>query len=293
MKYMNSLHPINAMLFFVAVIFITMFSVHPVMTAVAFVASVAVYGSLCGIKKAFSSLACGIPIMIMIALVNPIFVHRGETILFFLNDNPVTKEAIIYGFYSAFMLASVYYWFMSYHFVMTSDKFIYLFGRVIPKLSLLLSMVLNFVPLFKKRYKQIDEAQRAMGIYSGNSYFDKIRSKMRVISSLITMSLENSVALADSMRARGYGLKGRTSYSIFKWKSSDGTFFAVMLVAVACITVGFITGADYYSYYPTLMRIDFDALVIMTVVALAVVMLMPVVLQIKEEIQWRYLKSKI
>jgi len=275
------------------VIFMTMISVHPVMITVAFVSSVMLYGSLCGIKKTLSGLAYALPIIIMLALINPIFVHRGETILFFLNDNPVTKEAIVYGFYSAFMLGAVYYWFMSYHFVMTSDKFIYLFGRVIPRLSLLFSMVLNFVPLFKKRYAQIDEAQRAMGIYSGNGYYNRIRSKMRVVSSLITMSLENSVALADSMRARGYGLKGRTSYSIFRWKTGDSCFFAVIVITAAIVATGLIAGEGYYSYYPVLMEIEVNTLAIFTIVSLAVMMLMPIALQIKEEIRWHYLKSKI
>ena len=41
------------------------------------------------------------------------------------------------------MLAAVALWFSCLSAVMTSDKFIYLFGRVIPALSLLLSMILS------------------------------------------------------------------------------------------------------------------------------------------------------
>ena len=65
---------------------------------------------------------------------------------------------------------------------MTSDKFIYLFGRVIPKLSLLLSMVLNFVPKFKQHFKEIDQSQKALGIYASNSYVDKAVSYTHLIS---------------------------------------------------------------------------------------------------------------
>jgi energy-coupling factor transport system permease protein len=46
------------------------------------------------------------------------------------------------------MLAAVISWFSCYNAVMTSDKFVYLFGRVIPALSLILSMTLRFVPKF-------------------------------------------------------------------------------------------------------------------------------------------------
>ena len=56
--------------------------------------------------------------------------------MFFMNDNPVTLEAVCYGFAVGVMIMSVFYWFKCFNAVMSSDKFIYLFGRVIPKLAL-------------------------------------------------------------------------------------------------------------------------------------------------------------
>jgi energy-coupling factor transport system permease protein len=47
--------------------------------------------------------------------------------------NPLTLESIFYGLAAAVMLAAVVLWFGCYNEVMTSDKFIYLFGRVIPR----------------------------------------------------------------------------------------------------------------------------------------------------------------
>lgn len=66
-----------------------------------------------------------------------------------MNDNPVTLEAVCYGFAVGVMIMSVFYWFKCFNAVMSSDKFIYLFGRVIPKLALLLSMTLGFIPKLK------------------------------------------------------------------------------------------------------------------------------------------------
>lgn len=61
------------------------------------------------------------------------------TPLFFLNGNPVTLEAVLYGLDIAAMLVAVMYWFKCYNHIMTSEKILFLFGKVIPKLSLLLS----------------------------------------------------------------------------------------------------------------------------------------------------------
>ena len=66
---------------------------------------------------------------------NLAFNHEGATILAYLpSGNPLTLESIVYGLSAAVMMASVILWFSCYNAVMTSDKFAYLFGRVIPAL---------------------------------------------------------------------------------------------------------------------------------------------------------------
>lgn len=61
------------------------------------------------------------------------------------------------------MLVSIILWFFSYNIVMTSDKFIYLFGRIIPVGSLVFSMVLKFVPSFNQKMKTIRNGQKSIG----------------------------------------------------------------------------------------------------------------------------------
>ena len=206
MKAFEKMHPVIPMIYFSAMIFITMFTVNPVLLAVSFFGAVSFCGMLVGARKLASSLAYSVPVLLLISLTNPIFSHNGETILFFMNDNPVTLEAVCYGFAVGVMIMSVFYWFKCFNAVMSSDKFIYLFGRVIPKLALLLSMTLGFIPKLKRRYKEIDSAQKALGIYTSKSFVDRLRSKMRVMSILVTWSLESSVETGDSARLR---IKGK------------------------------------------------------------------------------------
>ena len=293
MKAFEWYHPIILFVYFIAMIFITMFTQHPVLLGISFVCAVSFCGMLTGLKKLLKSLAYSIPVLLVIAVTNPLFSHNGETVLFFLNDNPVTLEAILYGLDIAVMIMAVFYWFKCYHAVMTSDKFIYLFGRVIPKLSLLLSMVLNFIPKFKRQYKEIDQSQKALGIYGAKGYIDKIRSRIRVLSILVTWSLENSVETADSMRARGYGLKGRTSYSIFKWTVRDTVMAALVFALTAMICFLMSLGYAEYWFYPTFKAFDRSALAILLYVGLFVLMMLSTASEIKENIAWRYLRSKI
>lgn len=293
MRYFERLHPISAFCYFLLMLLIAMLTMNPIVVLICYFSSVIFCGMLTGLRKLLSSLACSIPVTLMLALTNPLFVHRGETILFFLNDNPVTLEAVIYGIFASLMLMSVFYICRCYSEIMTSDKFIYLFGRVIPKLSLVLSMTLAFIPKMKRKWKEIDEAQRALGIYATESYVDKIKSKMRVLSILLTNSLENSVDTADSMRARGYGLHGRSSYAIYRFTASDALYFAITsALGIACIVM-IACGVSDFGYYPVMsaVRADFPSVIFYLLLALFAGA--SVFMEVKENILWRILKSKI
>ena len=293
MRYFDRLHPITSFVYFMLLLLVAMLTMNPVIITICYLASVVFCGMLIGIRKLLSSLAYNIPIMLMIALTNPMFVHKGETILFFLNDNPVTKEAIVYGTFASMMIMSVFYLCRCYTEIMTSDKFIYLFGRVIPKLSLVLSMILAFIPKLKRKYKEIDEAQKALGIYATESYVDKIRSKMRVLSILLTNSLETSVDTADSMRARGYGLKGRTSYAIYRFTASDFTYLAFSIIFGVTTVVLIMLGASEFYYYPTISVIKGTPTVYILYSSLVLLAGSSIFMEVKENFLWRYLKSKI
>ena len=124
-------------------------------------------------------------------------------------------ESLIYGALSGLMLASILLWFSCYNKIMTSDKFIYLFGRIMPAISLLFSMVMRFVPNYKMQIQKISNAQKCIGRdVSNGTVKEKIRHGIKIISIMFTWALESAIDSADSMRSRGYGLKNRSSFFI-------------------------------------------------------------------------------
>lgn len=293
MKYFQKLHPLSAFIYFLIVILIAMLTMNPIIITICYVSGICFYGMLVGIRKLLNSLKYNIPLLLMLALTNPLFVHKGETILFFLNDNPVTLESILYGIFASMMIMSIYYWFCCYSEIMSSDKFIYLFGKVSPKLSLLLSMSLSFIPKLKKRYKEIYNAQKALGIFISKSYVDKIRTVFRILAILLTSSLENAIETSDSMKARGYGLKGRTSYTIYSFNISDIIFLIFSLFVGIGIILFIILGYSTFNYYPTISTFDFSPIVIIMYLLIVIKTGISILLEVKENLLWRYLKSKI
>ena len=69
--------------------------------------------------------------------------------LFFLpTGNAVTLESIIYGMFAAGILVTVMIWIFTFQKIVTEDKIIAVFGKIVPTLALIFSMVLKFVPAF-------------------------------------------------------------------------------------------------------------------------------------------------
>ena len=129
-------HPLVNFLFFTLVLVYSMVLMHPVCLAVSLTGAIWYAVVLNGPKAVRFSLKVTLPVLLLAAVVNPAFNHAGVTILCYLpTGNPLTLESILYGLAAGAMLCAVLMWFMCYNAVMTSDKFVYLFGRVIPPLS--------------------------------------------------------------------------------------------------------------------------------------------------------------
>ena len=154
-------HPAVNFLYFALVLAFSMTLMHPACLLISLTGACCYVARLCGLRELGRSARWLVPMALLAALVNPAFVHQGVTILTYLpTGNPLTLESILYGFAAALLLASVVLWFRCFSTVMTSDKFIYLFGRVIPALSLVLSMTLRFVPRFRRQFRAVSQAQR-------------------------------------------------------------------------------------------------------------------------------------
>ena len=287
-------HPAVNLLYFVLVLTFSMFFLHPLCIAVSLCAALWCAAQLNGGAAVRRSALWLAPTAILAALVNPAFNHEGATILAYLpSGNPLTLESIAYGFAAAAMLAAVVLWFSCWNTVMTSDKLMHLFGRVVPALSLLLSMTLRFVPRFQAKLREVTAARRGMGLYAEKGRLQKLRSAVTVFSVMVTWSLENAVETADSMKSRGCGLPGRTAYSNYTFDNRDKAALAAVLALTAYVLAGGIFGKFHFSFFPYIKSSEVTPYGLSFFAAYAVLCFMPVIIEIREEHRWKKLRSKI
>ena len=232
------------------------------------------------------------PILVMMAIMNPMFNHEGITILWYLpNDNPITLEAICFGLASAVMMGASILWFNCCNTVFTSDKIIYLFGRVIPALSLLISMTLRFVPRFKNFLQGVLRTQRAM--HKPENTREKLQQALAAFSATVSWAMEQSIVSADSMKSRGYGVQGRTAFSIYIFEKRDGVTLMLLVLLWAGAAIPHLMGVAEWTYYPSLTGQLLGPVEIMAYLCCGGMYNLPLIMNLMEDRKWNALRSKI
>lgn len=293
MKAFGNYHPAVLMTYFVSVLVLAMFVSDPVLRCIALTGGMLFCFTILPKKGTASNIAFYTAMFLLITVTNPLFSHNGVTPLFFLNGNPVTREAVLYGAAMAVTVVGVMLWCKCYSEIMTSDKFLYLFGKAAPKLSLTLSMALRLIPLLKRQTAKVKRAQTAMGMYSTKSLVDRFKSTARLFTAMIAWSLENSMETAASMRARGYGKRRRTHFSLFRFTVND-LFLLTVCILLFSVTVAVIaTGAVDFYYYPKTGGIELSVLSVSAYFAYAAISLLPFIIEVRENLTWKYYISKI
>lgn len=291
---MRNLHPAISFSYFAFVILITVVFMHPVTLCISLISALLYAIYLNGIKSLRLTLLVLVPMMLLAAIINPLFNHLGNTVLITVGSLQITLESTLYGLSTAGMLAAVILWFSCYNKIMTSDKFTYLFGKIIPSVSLIISMTLRFIPRYLSQMKKITYAQQAIGrdLNSGH-LIDRIRSGGDILSIMVTWALENGVDTADSMRSRGYGLKGRSSYSLYKLDSRDKLLAAFSLYLAIMVIVGIALRLISISYFPWITLNPFSIPALLIYLAFLLLCLFPLLLDGFEELKWRSSRSRI
>lgn len=288
----SAYHPLINFLYFTLCIGFTMVFMHPMILIISLCLAF-IYG-LClnGRKTLFFSIKYMLPVIFFTAVINPAFNHQGKTFLTYLpSGNALTLESVVYGVAAGIMLASVLVWFTCFSGVITSDKFVYLFGRIIPALSLVLSMTLRLVPKFGRQLKEVCDAQRAMGRdISNGSLWQRTKTALSVFSVLITWALEDSIESADSMKSRGYGTKHRTAFSIYTWKSRDTRVLLYLLVLGFIVIVSSISGNLFWRYFPDIRGMTTQIFSVVTYIAFGGICITPIYIDVKEVLHWHSLK---
>lgn len=287
-------HPVINFLFFISVIVFGMFFIHPAFL-VCSVALSAMYLITVRGKSAFKLIVILIFVFAAVTLVNPLIDPHGQHVLFrWLGGRAYTLEALRYGMAIGAMFITIIMWFASYNSIMTSDKFLFIFGRAAPSITTVLTMVLRLVPNFKKKAVQIAGARKSIGKAGGNGVRDNINNGTAVVSSMMSWALEGGIVTSDSMKSRGFGTFERTSFSVYRFDSRDLGLMIILIILIVIVAVCSLNGAAKTFYVPETVIHPIDNVYSITgITAYGLLLAVPTALNIMEAMRWHISRSGI
>lgn len=284
----GGLHPLVCFVYYAGVIVLGLLLTHPIYQ----LASLALLTVLLLQQRQGRRLARALPYYLLLgglfAVVNPLLSHRGRHILFYLQDQPITLEAVLYGVISMLTILVVLLLFVSYRVVMTTDKFMYLFSAILPQTALHVWMTLRFIPLFVRRFGQIELIQRARGIdMRKGGPVRRLRNGGLLLRVLLTWCLEDAMSTGDSMKARGYGTARRTAYYPYRMQRRDRLALALLGALLLLAVAGWRVGWGVLTLYPRMEPFGPAPLEWAHFAVCALFVAMPILVEAREGYRWR------
>ncbi len=277
-------HPAVAFVFLASAIVLAMATMHPVYVCISVAGALASSCAIRGVRKTAGSLKWAVPMVLIIALANPIISSSGSTELFRIGLRAVYAESLVYGLCAGGMLASVLLWFSIYSDCMGSEQSMALFGNALPVVTLMVSQVMRLVPQFLKRGRTISGVQKAASAAAPKTKRDAARGRMRVISVLMGWGMEDGLVRSDAMRSRGYDCGARrTTYKRWRMHTADVLLIAVVLALAIASAAFAIAELSRFSFYPALSAFG----PWWTYAPYGALVLVPVFLKMGEWWQWK------
>jgi energy-coupling factor transport system permease protein len=281
-------HPFVTFLFYAGAVSLLILMLHPLflVTSIAVVFLInLLHDRLNGLRRWSFFIITTFLLMVMM---NPLFNERGRHLLMEINQHRVTVEAVVYGGMNALSIIGIIALFVSYNVIMTPNKLLFLFAKILPQFAVLLMLTLRFIPLMRRRLEEIAMVQRSKGLsVTHGSWRARARIGMLYVQTLLTFSLEEAIQTADSMKARGYGYGPRSSYEYFKMNQADWVAIMYLLSLLSFSIVERISGYGFLTVYPLMETWHLSLMDTAVLISYTLFLIFPLLVEAGGMFRWR------
>lgn len=289
----SACQPAVQLIYFACVIAAALQIDHPIYLGISFICAHA-YSIKLNHRRGAALGLCLIPCAAAFALWYAESHHFGVTVLRqnFIQNN-ITLESAAYGMALGMKIACAILWLSCVHALFTTDKAVYLFGRICPRISLFLAILLRMVPRIRRQTQKINIAQCGLGMGANQgSLLRRMRNRLRIFSILITWAIEMFTGVSESMRSRGSGLRGRTAFSIYRFDHRDRCYVIVLFAQITMLMTGVLLRQSYARYAPEIHILPPTKLSCIFYLAYAALCLSPLMLDAYTERRFRRARRK-
>ena len=275
----DTAHPAVPALYLAVTLGLTMFGMQPALIGISLLGALAVGARADGPAPTLMALRWQLPLIVVIAVLNPLFSASGSTEVLRLGTRAIYLESLWYGLSMGGLFMASLLWFRAAARLLPSDRVMALLGNVAPTAAFMVSMCMRLMPRFLRQGRQILGVQE-VGMPAAARRSEVARARLRASSVLMGWTMEDSLECADAMRARGWETAGRrTSYECFRFRGSDALACLAILTGGALCCLLAWAATSQYAYYPRASEL----VAWWGYAPYAAWMLVPTVLQVVEE----------
>lgn len=201
----------------------------------------------------------GLVVVVVNSLANP----GGITVIWqswfsvpVLGHITIRLEPVVYGLFMVVRLMAIISAFSVLTFTVRPDELLeaMLEMRLPYKTAMVATLSTRFVPTMLGDVMRITDAQRSRGLeMDKGSIFSRLRNRMSILPSMLSLSLERTIQLAEAMEARAFGSQqNRTRFFRIGYRKVDVTAIGVIVAVLAVTLCLFFSGDISYEYFPSL-----------------------------------------
>lgn len=249
----RNMQPLSLICYFLAVTGISVFSSNVVFHIISIVFSIIIAAVFKIFSDPIKDTVFYFALFVIISVMNPFFSNKGITSLFYLNGRPVTVEALLFGMDAAVTLIGSLIWFRIFSAVFTSDKIAAVAANPhFAKIPYIFILTLRYVPMFKKRFRQIMSSQKSAGMLISAAPERSLRNYLNVFFTLAASSLELCADASASLKARGFDFVNYRSKEKIALSGREIITVIMSTAAAALIIYGSLSGLIDCGFYPEL-----------------------------------------
>lgn len=281
-------HPITVIVYYSILLVMATMTQHPIVIGLVLIAGLTHHILTMTARATGRMLVYDFFVGILLLLISIAFKHNGITPLFFWNDQAVTKEVLFWAICLGllFMLLHTIYENALYH--LATDRLLFACRLIWPAFGLFISMLMRFLPTVQHRFRQMHNAQKTIGYYATASLFDKGIGLVKTIYEATAWAFEQCFHKSDTMRARGYHLKKKSVFHLYRWHKEDSLVVAIWIICTGALFLDFHRVAFYYFPETKAVEIPISAIILVIIIAW-----LPVMIDLKERFKWLYYSSKM
>ncbi|RPF49335.1 energy-coupling factor transport system permease protein [Thermodesulfitimonas autotrophica] len=255
--FLQSLHPATVLVYLTVLLILALVFANPLYLLALFLLLALLIREADGVRAWEGFLRAGVFLMLVIMTVNPLVIRAGKTIIWHGPQVPywgrldVSLEALYFGAVAGLRLLVMLSIFCLYNLVLNPDRLLNLFSGIAGRSVLLITLATRLLPAMAQNLQRTAAVLRLRGVdIEAGGLRQKVKGYACLYNILLLSSLEDALAVAESMQARAFGSGRRSVYRRNTFRPRDTLCTGGSLLALLAACWGWRSGYGRFTFYP-------------------------------------------